>query len=93
MARVSKPKPMKRYTKDDPPADVVVFLHFVNPPKDGPTRMRVGQYHDLEAARTAIKDNEVARRQSFGGLIEPAATVTGPVEYTIWVARGWDRVA
>jgi hypothetical protein len=84
-------KKRARYTPNDPPGDFVVFLNFSE--KSEVSRMRLGGYGSLAEAQKAIRDNEVGRRQTFGGLIESAHSATGPVTYAIWQATGWQKIA
>lgn len=78
--------------KDFIPGSFAVFLNLPANKKKGrekPYRSRMGNYFSLAEAKRAIKINNDAIGNTYGGLIEPLGDKP---TYDIFKATGWEKV-
>ena len=67
------------------PGDYAVFITI--PARK--YRSRLSNHRTFEDTQRAIRENELARKDTLGGLLPSNLDV---VSYEVWRARGWDRV-
>lgn len=76
--------------RETPPRPFLVMMCMDKPTPDF-VRSRVGQFATMDECVVAIANDKKQRKNTFGGLIDSASSVGGPVTYVVWKATDWTR--